>query len=300
MMLDLLMPASLVVLFIVFVVQVGYQLFALFAARVLGAFGLPPEIVLLPLLGLLLAHYANVVEDTGPFEHDEIQRPLRDMGLSDDLFFPFASSVAALLLCYFPIPIVLQFISVDAAAIPLGIAWIAGSFLYPAVLLTILTSGSYLDLAPTRLLGMIRACGSQYWISCTTWLIVGPLLAISVLTPRQATVLIPQLRALGEPGLFVPLVAVTIYFAHFFHWHLGLLYRANSVRFPWVLQSIIMDRPRVAVAGQVASPDASSRPARSTREKLRALREAERKRQGEKTMVDQQVERTRPPSSWYF
>ena len=41
---------------------------------------------------------------------------------------------------------------------------------------------------------------------------------------------------LEEPYVQLPLLAVCVYLAHFFCWHLGLLYRAHHDDFPWLMQ----------------------------------------------------------------
>jgi hypothetical protein len=34
----------------------------------------------------------------------------------------------------------------------------------------------------------------------------------------------------------LPIMMATVYFAHFFAWHLGLMYRQNHEQFPWLAQ----------------------------------------------------------------
>jgi len=34
----------------------------------------------------------------------------------------------------------------------------------------------------------------------------------------------------------LPIMMITVYFLHFFCWHLGLMYRQNHAQFPWLAQ----------------------------------------------------------------
>lgn len=43
----------------------------------------------LPFLPLVLAHYGNVIDETGREARDELPRPFRDLSWADDLWGPF-------------------------------------------------------------------------------------------------------------------------------------------------------------------------------------------------------------------
>jgi hypothetical protein len=115
----------------------------------------------------LIAHYANVVEEIGIEEHDELPRFLRNFNLIEDIWHPFAHVFLAWMICFGPAIIlwlfwvfhgwpltggVVSFIVLDAI----------GLILFPAVVLTTITSGSLLNLRPDRILSVIAQIGPRY------------------------------------------------------------------------------------------------------------------------------------------
>ena len=44
----------------------------------------------------MMAHYVNVLEDTGPNTFDELPRPLRNLSFNDDFFTPFCNMTISL------------------------------------------------------------------------------------------------------------------------------------------------------------------------------------------------------------
>src|SRR5688572_6428414 len=112
--------------------------------------------------GLILAHYGNVIDDTGRNEQDDLPRPLRDLSFYDDMWSPFVQMAGALMIAYL-IPILTLLAFADRAGLPLWLAWLGGwllgSIVAPALLLTTNLSGSTLNLRPDRLLGVMRRCG---------------------------------------------------------------------------------------------------------------------------------------------
>jgi hypothetical protein len=116
-----------------------------------------------------------------------------------------------------------------------------GGFVFPAVLLTAITSGAPLaNLRPDRLLSVIRQCGGGYLVSVIAcllasglylWLIVG-----LEMIPRQWLSANPWLSNLNHFVVVYLLIWIAIYGVHFFAWHLGLLYRRHHERFNWALQ----------------------------------------------------------------
>ena len=46
----------------------------------------------------------------------------------------------------------------------------------------------------------------------------------------------------AKPILVYPMLMIAIYLAHFFCWHLGLIYREHANRFPWILQRHVSAR----------------------------------------------------------
>ncbi|MCC7349507.1 MAG: hypothetical protein IT446_02965 [Phycisphaerales bacterium] len=233
--LELLFPVNLVVMLFVLLAHVVAQL------TLYIIFG---WVVTLAIAGLIMAHYATVVEEIGPEDRDELPRPLRNASIGDDLWRPFCHFFLSLALCYGPMVaawyagVVLH----DALLVSLvPILFGLGGFVFPAVLMTAITSGAPLaNLRPDRLLSVIRQCGGGYLVSVIAcllasglylWLIVG-----LEMIPRQWLSANPWLSNLNHFVVVYLLIWIAIYGVHFFAWHLGLLYRRHHERFNWTLQ----------------------------------------------------------------
>jgi hypothetical protein len=212
------------------------------------------------LVGSIIAHYGNVIEDAGPFERDELPRPLRDLGWYEDLWAPFCAVFGSLLLCYGPsvfIPEVLHYIP---RLRPLG-AIIAvacgglGTFFFPAVLLTLQTSGTSLNLRPDRLLAVIAACGRDYFVTLVIWVIAGGLYAMGWGgTSLWIANLIHDLALPAWMTSFLvtaPILAAAVFMMHYFCMVEGMLYRVHYHAFPWVLQRHV---PTPKPANEVGLP----------------------------------------------
>ena len=236
-------PGNLAVLVFVSLFYVAGILFAIPLNTFAYYFGMPALLanaLNLPLLALL-AHYGCVVEDIGPDAIDELPRPLRNFSVGDDLFAPGVRVAAAAVLCFgpaFAVGAVTQMESPLTTAITLSVAAV-GCYFFPAVVLTLLTGSTVLNLTPARVMGVIGQCGGQY--------VASAFLAGAVLFGSAGFVLSPSvLPPLGNVGLIVrmqrhaPLVltvlGLTIYLTHMFAWHLGLMYRAHHDGFPWLAQ----------------------------------------------------------------
>jgi hypothetical protein len=242
-------------LFVLFFVSWFYVLGFLFKLPLTGLalfLGFPPilaQLINFPLWALV-SHYGCVVEDIGPDAIDELPRPLRNFSVGDDLFAPGLRVSLAAAICYGPA------FALGAAtglgtplvvALTLSLAAV-GSYLFPAVVLTLLTGSTVLNLAPARVVGVIRDCGGQYAGSA--------LLAGAVLIGHVGFVLGPAvlptlgrfgfLRAGDHVAVLVPALCLTMYLTHLFAWHLGLMYRAHHDVFPWLAQRHIPTnrRPR--------------------------------------------------------
>jgi hypothetical protein len=113
-----------------------------------------------------------------------------------------------------------------------------GSFFLPVVLLTTVTGITYANLRPDRLLKVIRICGGDYLLSVGVFLFA---LFPEALFLAAGAILPPDVRDtiksnINQPRLLVPLMAFSVYWMHFFCWHLGLMYREHQEEFPWILQ----------------------------------------------------------------
>lgn len=232
---DLMMPANVAVMFFTSLAYLAGQFF--FAVKVLF-------FVNLPIAALLLAHYGNVIEDTGPEGRDELPRPLRYLSVGDDLWKPFARMMGALVLCYGPA------IAVLVNGLPWPVAAVVamvGSLFLPAVMLTTTTSGSILNLRPDRVVSVIGILGARYFVSVGLWLVALVLhlwtwLGVQIVGEMVMLGWIgPEWKKLTYSVAVYPLIAVAIYLMHFYCWHLGVLYRMHQQDFPWVFQRHIPD-----------------------------------------------------------
>lgn len=290
---ELLMPVNVVVMGFIFITHLLLQFTG---TIVMSGFWL---IVIAPLMlaGIIISHYGNVIDETGPQERDEMPRPLRSCGLFDDLWDPFVNVIVALAICFGPAVIVLLRLGgpVPASLVVSGLLLVAGVVALPGVMLTTNTSGTIVNLRPDRFVGMIRTCGVDYAWAVLTGLLAtaaygfgifaADLAFIRLLTGAKST-LPAWIHIVGYPML-----ALGIYSAHLFCWHLGLLYREHHAKFPWALQRHVRDpmkksMPSPVRTGSLRDVPASaggagndvSRVPMDTKTKLRELRARETKR----------------------
>ncbi|HEY2585107.1 MAG TPA: hypothetical protein VGI81_05020 [Tepidisphaeraceae bacterium] len=203
------------------------------------------------LIGAILAHYGCIIEDAGPFERDELPRPLRDVGWYEDLWAPFCNVFGSLLLCYGAVvllPLVTRGVpEFEPIAWAMQIALGAiGTYFFPAVLLTLQTSGTVLNLRPDRLMGVIIACGRDYFLTLIIWVIAGGLYAWGWVGSALALtqMLVPMVLPvwLSSFALTAAVLALGIFGMHYFCMILGMLYRLHYDRFPWIFQRHISAR----------------------------------------------------------
>lgn len=236
---ELLMPQNAIVLFFLFAFYVLSGMVGSFLAVGGRHFQISLQILNIP-LWMILAHYGCVIEDTGPDNRDELPRPLRHFALSEDIATPFFRVLTAGVICFFPV-----FIA-SMPSVALGenrlvvmlILQLIGSFFLPAVLLTTVTGTTLHNLRPDRVLAVIRQCGGDYVLSVGAFLLA--------LIPSTFYLVSPSvffgnannkvLQHLSREYVSLPLLAISVYLAHFFCWHLGLMYRAHHDEFPWLLQ----------------------------------------------------------------
>ncbi len=214
---------------------------------------------------LVIAHFGNVIDETGPTSRDELPTPLRAVSWHEDTFGPFARIIIALAVCYGPGFVLLFSTTRVPAAVILSLSaalTIIGTILFPAAVLTTTTSGSILNLRPDRVVGVALACGAEYFIAIITWTAGGALYVAGAVcvTWVAAVVLNESIRAAFPMPAWVNwysaygILAAGIYLLHFLGWHLGTLYRKHHERFPWVLQRYLGKRPAAASGFPVAPP----------------------------------------------
>jgi hypothetical protein len=194
----------------------------------------------LALMCLLMAHYAIVVNDIGYGAMDELPRPLRDLDFRDDLWHPLLQFVTAVVLSYGWIGFAVRFPPALAIAFAAGVL-VIGTILFPALLLTLTTSGSVLNLRPDRVLSVMARCGGGYVMAVMVWAWAGTIYLagfIGTLLPYVKLWYAGSLPSILEPPMYIvyPLLLTGVYAMHGFCWYLGLQYRHHHDRFPWVMQ----------------------------------------------------------------
>jgi hypothetical protein len=233
--LRLMHPINLAAMFFVLLAHIFFymSIFSLFLS-VAAIFITGPAIV---------AHYANVIEDIGIEERDELPRFLRHFNLGDDVFYPFVHVVTAWAICFGPGRIMLLFWYLHSrlsAGVYAGVFAldVAGLIFFPAVLLTTTTSGSLLNLRPDRVLSVIAEIGPRYAFFVLLYLVAISIYVLGLIaTPVQAFFLINMVRK--TPFIFTGLgaygaLSTGIILMHYFAWLLGLAYREKHRRFQWV------------------------------------------------------------------
>jgi len=206
-----------------------------------GFFLIAPFFILV--FALLLSHYGIIVDAIGPDTHNDLPRPLRNLDWHDDLWGPFVRVFGAMLMSYLPAIFAWRLmVRGDPLRAPLAIALaLAGTFVFPAVVLTTTTSGSMINVRPDRVMGVIFTCGVKYVLCVILWpVLVATYLygiaATTFLTIRNFLPSPPPTPWYFHPVLSVPGLLVGIYLAHYFCVYLGLLYREYHDAFPWALQ----------------------------------------------------------------
>ena len=192
---------------------------------------------------LVIAHYGATIEELGPRQRDDLPRLLGDVQFHDDIFAPLQATAIALLLCYGPTLICFNLPITDYLAIPLGLLCAgAGTYLFPVVAMTLITSGTLSNLRPDRLVGTINACGLSYVWATTSWMLAGGVYLwanLRVFYPLlgHAKWAIEMMPTAVTMLIAVPFIhLLTVPFAHLFAWQTGMLYRQYFDAFPWVGQ----------------------------------------------------------------
>jgi hypothetical protein len=214
-------------------------------------------LVILALLGCgaaLIGHYANVVEEVGIEERDELPRFLRQFSLADDIWHPFLRVLLAWTVCFalgWLAALVVAILRCPAQEV--YATWIVlesvGLVLFPAVALITITSGSLANLRPDRILGTIAQIGPRYAFLVVLYPVafgiyicgVGSTLshAMSVYAFIRSPVALapspPEAWFYSLAGAYEMLI-IGIFLMHYFAWLLGLAYRVGHGKFPWVYQ----------------------------------------------------------------
>jgi hypothetical protein len=228
----LLHPVNLTVMFFVLLVHVLALVILTIPMPELGVLFLPAALLA---IGLIIAHLANVIEEVGPQEKDELPRFMRDLSVVEDIILPFLEVVLSLVLCYLPALIALDIVPGGLGKrIALALAAV-GTFLFPATLLTSTTSGALSNLRPDRPWRMIGILGPRYFL--IVGLFVGGMIIYATGLVGALGLAVKGLPVwLFKPPTNYLLLIAGIFLSHYFCWTLGLIWRGWHRDFPWVLQ----------------------------------------------------------------
>ena len=282
---ELLMPVNVTVMGFVFLAHVFLQFVGTITVSGMWFIIAFP----LALAGVIISHYGNVIDEVGPQERDELPRPLRQCAIGDDLWHPFVNITCALAICY-GVPVLVMMRA--AAALPpaanlllFAALMCVGALLLPGVMLTTNTSGTIVNLRPDRFIGMVRTCGASYALAILTGVLATVTYGFGFVAADLAFVRLLSGGRAGAPNWVLvagyPMLAIGIYCAHLFCWHLGLIYRQYHAKFPWAFQRHVRDPMKGTAAGGTVAAASRGRkgvPRKDTKTKLRELRELERRR----------------------
>lgn len=217
---------------------------------VVGFTLLMPLVFVLALLLMTVAHFANVVDETGPTGTDEMPAPLRSANIYDDFIRPLMQVFAAYALAYSPIVLVNLYVTKLPWSVNFGLLAIF-FMLVPALLLTLISSGALNNLVPHRALSVITASSWHYWVVTVTGFVATFAFALGSLFGMSAGDAVSRRLFTGPVGaratffglpnwlelVLAPIaVFIGVYAVHVFCWQLGTLYRLHHERFNWVLQ----------------------------------------------------------------
>lgn len=226
----------------------GLVIFALLSIPVLaGLIFVAP----IPLIvgGLLLAHYANCIDDFGPGQENDIPKFLRNAEFSADMWKPFVRMAFSLGVCFVPALIFGLRTNGAIQFIGSGLLLAMGAVMFPAVALVFCASQHVGNLRPDRLLGTIVVLGGQY-VPTLIFALVAVILhfvgaatllfaVFALIIPGDQQIVVPLVGQMPKGILWITAVLgifLSVYFGHLAAWWLGVIYRRNEGRFPWVFE----------------------------------------------------------------
>jgi len=231
-------PTNAFVMLMVLLAYIGATIWQILFLPVAYLLTIPPYCINL-FLPLICAHYVCVVNEIAIADADELPRPLRNASFTEDIFNPFLNFMVALILCYAPVLAIVHLNPPADDPFPYAAAFVLASSIFPAVLLTLATTGGFENLRPDRLLRVIRLGGVSYWLIVVGWMIVA-VITLWYLIGASA-VPVPAVRKLllnkTVMGFAIgPMILIHIYLTHLCAWGLGLIYRRQHVNFGWAYQ----------------------------------------------------------------
>lgn len=249
---ELFRPINFVVLCVILALWLLGQVIYLILNGALSMAGLSAWGAYLPFIALVLAHYGNVIDETGRESRDELPRPLRDLGWGEDLWGPFSSLFLGLLLCFWPLLALLPLARHSPIPAAAGaILLIVGTLFLPAVWLTLLSSGAWANLRPDRLFRTMTSCGLPYF--GTVLVLLTALAAHAIYLrrmlwhhafPASWLTTHPWLKLFDSFPVALSFLFLGTYLMHFACWHLGAMYNRHHEHFDWIFQRHIPDPNR--------------------------------------------------------
>src|SRR5205814_10442792 len=104
-----------------------------------------------------------------------------------------------------------------------------GSLAARAMILTQVTSGTFENIRPDRVIGVIRTCGIKYLLVCLVYAAAIGVYAAGIVVAGEGMGMLFRLKtipiALTTIGAGYGVLAGAIFLMHGFCWQLGLLYR---------------------------------------------------------------------------
>ena len=224
-----------------------------------GAF--PLAIVVVACLAIVVGHYVNVIDETGPEASDEMPTVARNVSIADDVLQPLARLLLAIGVSFAPVLALLVLTGwrpgVAMTALLLTPLAAVGVAAFPAVLLTIVCGGggTLQNLHPVRLGRVVRSDATSYAIIAAGLVpaavalhgVAGLLfaeLAFDVLGRNPLTPIGPALPTRVLLALAFTTLLLGVYAAHLAAWWLGRHYRRYHETFGWLLQRHERDEPR--------------------------------------------------------
>ncbi|HTL30060.1 MAG TPA: hypothetical protein VL282_12600 [Tepidisphaeraceae bacterium] len=245
--LEMFKPLNLVVMCAVLLAHLFGQV--VLATIVAGIFFIAPVLVMVAVL--IISHYGNVVDEIGPTARDELPRPLREASWTDDIWRPFKHVFASLIICFFPLMWLPNLPGTFVLIIGLPMFFL-GSFFFPAVVLTLCTSGTVENMRPDRVMKVIGACGFSYLVAVFAWVIGIGIYAFGIYAYNYTFFKMffknMSTSVFFQSPVSLPILFLGIMGMHYFGWLVGLLYRKHHSEFPWVLQRHVSTRRKDTIA----------------------------------------------------
>ncbi len=173
---------------------------------------------------------------------------LRDVRWGEDILLPIGVTILSLAIVIGPAALCCMAGASEASLLATGgTLAIAGTVLFPAVILTLCTSGSAINLRPDRVLACIRICGKRYLSPLIAWSLAVPTYLLGLFgTTGSSAVLMSGSGGWARIALLtMPSLVIGIYLMHAFCWEIGLLYRFHHEAFPWLFQRYARQEPRI-------------------------------------------------------